>query len=67
MPTHDLQYERARVRVRSRVDVVNGLADPVQRGGRADGEVCHRHVVVDGPNQSDYLEMRMMLCLIFRD
>lgn len=67
MPAHNLQHERARVGVRSRVDVINGLANTMQRGRRADGEVRHRHVVVDGSHKPDDLKVGMLCCLLLGD
>ena len=67
VPAHDLQHEGARVGDGGRVDVVDGLADAVERGGRADGHVRQRHVVVDGPDQADDLEMPVSLDLLVRD
>ena len=67
MAAHDLEDERPRVRVRGRVDVVDGLANPVERGRRADGEVRHGHVVVDRADEPDDLEVRVLARLLLRD
>lgn len=61
MPAHDLQHERPRVRDGGGVDVINRLADPVQRRRRTDGQVRHGHVVVDRPDEPDDAEVRVLL------
>jgi hypothetical protein len=64
---HDLEHERARVREGGRVDVIDRLADALERGRRADGQVRQRHVVVDRANKSGDLEVPMCGCLLLGD
>jgi len=63
VPPHNLQHKSARVTRGSGINVVDGLADPVQRGRCADGEVRHGHVVVDGANEANNFEMGVRCCL----
>lgn len=67
MPTHDLDNERAGVRKRSRLDVVDGFANTMESGRRADSHICHRHVIVYGTDETHDLEMPVVLCLLFRN
>lgn len=63
MASHHLQDEGTRVRERGRVDVVDGLANPVKGSRRADCEVGHGHVVVNGSYQTHNLQMSVVRCL----
>lgn len=65
MPAHDLDDKRAGVRERGRLDVVDGFANTVKGGRRADGHVCHRHIVVYGADETDDLEMSVGRRLLF--
>jgi len=67
MPPHDLEHECTRVRDSSRVNVVDGLADSVQRSWRADRQICHRHVIIYRPHKSHDSEVPMARNLVIRD
>lgn len=67
MPTHNLQHERTGVRNGGRVDVIDGFADPLQSGRGADGEIGHTHVIVDGTNKTNNLEVTVAVMLFVRD
>ena len=49
------------------MDVVDGLADPMQRSWRADGQIGHGHVIVDRPNEPDDPEVTMSRNLFIGD
>lgn len=56
---HDLNDEGSRVGGGGGGDGVDGLADAVESGKTTDGEVRHRHVVVDGSDETDDVEVGM--------
>ena len=53
---HDLDHDDAVVAVRRAVQAVDRLGGDAQRGVEAEGDVGHRHVVVDGLGQRDDVE-----------
>jgi hypothetical protein len=55
------------VRGRGRVDIVDRLTDPLQRGGRADREIGHTHVVIDGSDKADNAEVTVLGELLWGD
>ena len=67
MSTHHLKHERSLVGSGSRIDAINGFADPMQRGRSTDCHVGHGHIVIDRPDESDYLEVPMLSGLSVRD
>ena len=67
MTAHNLNHECARVRHGRGVDVVYRLADAMQCGDRADREVRHRHVVVDGAHQARNAQVVVRLELLLGD
>ena len=67
MSPHDLDDEGPGVRIRRGIDVINSFTNTLKSSGRSDGEVCHRHVVVDRPDQANDLEVGMGLGLFFCD
>ena len=67
MSTHHLEHERSLVGGSGGVDTIDGLANSVQRGRSANRQVGHGHVVIDGPDESDYFEVPMLDSLSFRD
>lgn len=64
MSTHDLQHKRSRVTVSSRVDVIHGFAYAMESGDGADGEICHGHIIVNGPNETDDTEVSVLGSLV---
>jgi hypothetical protein len=64
MSAHDFEHERARMRERRRMNAVNCFANSVQRRRGTDGHVRQRHVVVDRANESDDLQVAVVLGLI---
>ena len=64
---HDLHDERPAVGVRRRDDGVDGGDDPVQRRVRSDGHVGAAEVVVDGADDADNVETRVVVFLLFGD
>ena len=51
----------------SGVDTINGFADSMQCGRGTDRQVSHGHIVIDRPDESDYLEVPMLSGLSVRD
>jgi len=64
---HNLNHERPRVRRRRRVDVVNRLANTMEGGQCANGEVGHGHVVVNRANKTDDAESLVVVELLRGD
>jgi hypothetical protein len=67
MPSHDFEDERARMRDGSRMDVVDGLADSMQRSWRADCEIGQGHIIVYGSNKAHDPEVPVARNLLIRD
>ena len=67
VPAHNLYDERPRVASSGALNGIDGLADTVQRGRRADSHVGHAHVIVDRADETDYLEVSVSFCLLGGD
>ena len=67
VPPHDLQNERAGMRVRGGVDVVDTFANAVKSGRRTDSKVGHGHVVINGTDETDNLQMSVVVRLLLGD
>lgn len=59
MPTHYFEHKRPLVGSSSGIDAVNSLADPMQRGWGTNCQVGHGHIIIDGPDESNNLEVPM--------
>jgi len=63
---HYLEHESSGVGARSGADIVYGLADTVKGRRCADSQIGHGHVIVNGADQTDDLQMsieiEMLLC-----
>lgn len=64
---HDLDHERPRMRVGGGINVVNGLADPVERRVRSDGGIGGGHVVVDAAHGSADVQVLVVVVLVGGD
>ena len=60
MPAHHLDDEGALVAGRGAAQRIHRLDDPVQRGVGADRHVGAGHVVVDGSDQTDQTQERVL-------
>ena len=49
------------------MNVVDGLADSMQRGRRADSQIRHRHIIVNGPNETNDSKVMVQRSLSFSD
>ena len=65
--SHNFYHEGARVTVRGGVDVVDRLADALERSRRANRQIRQGHVVVDRAHEAHELKVRMRLKLLLRD
>ncbi len=49
------------------MDIVDGLADSVQRGWRTNSQIGHRHIIIDRSDEPDDPEVPMLRDLLIRD
>jgi hypothetical protein len=59
MTTHNFDNKCTRVRICGGVDIINRFANAMQRRRCANSQVREGHVVVDGPNEADDLQVSM--------
>jgi hypothetical protein len=57
MPSHNLEDERARMGDGSRMDIVDSLANSMQRSGSTDCEIGQGHIVIYGSNKAHDLKV----------
>jgi hypothetical protein len=55
------------MRGNSRMNVVDGLADSMQRSWRADSQIGHGHVIIDRSNEPDDPEVSVSCKLFIGD
>lgn len=67
MTTHDFDDERTRVRRRRRRDGIDRFADPMKRRETTDGQIGHGHVIVDGSDKTDNVQVLIGRRLILGD
>ena len=67
MPTHDLENECTGMTEGSRIDVVNGFADTLESCRSANSQVGHGHVVINGTDEADNLEVCVLARLLLSD
>jgi hypothetical protein len=60
MPTHHLKDERSLVGSGRGIYAINCLADSMQSRRSTNRQVGHGHVVIDRPDESNYLEVSML-------
>ena len=67
MATHDFNDEGTRVREGGGFDVVDRLANAVESSWGTNSHVGHGHVIINGADETDDLEMSIGLGQFFRD
>ena len=65
MSSHDLDDKRPLVRESGCVDVVDRLADALERAVAPDSRVGAAQIIINGSDQSDNVEMPVRLDLLF--